>query len=291
MTTTTFEFPALYQSANCGSNLAQKHFLWIIRWEYILLFCVSVGTATRDITGFPPPIITLVLIVLGCIFAFKVFKKKDQDWYQCRALAESVKTATWRFTMRAHPFEDATSIDIPKAEFRNLLRDILTANRRVADTLQETDSHQVTESMLTVRQMALRERITYYVAHRIDDQRSWYTSKSAQNRKALRVWMALTVGLYVAAAASLNAEGLGIGGLLLAFDPLIVLVTSALGWIQMKRHGELVASYNLTAHEIGIIRGQSDAAVSEEQFSDFVNEAELAFSREHTQWVARRDVN
>ncbi|NOX74419.1 MAG: SLATT domain-containing protein [Alphaproteobacteria bacterium] len=95
----------------------------------------------------------------------------------------------------------------------------------------------------------------------------------------------------VHAAISLNADQLGFPQATFAFDPMIVLVTSALGWLQMKRHGELTASYNLTAHEIGIIRGNSDAVKTEEEFSDFVNEAELAFSREHTQWVARRDAN
>ena len=52
-----------------------------------------------------------------------------------------------------------------------------------------------------------------------------------------------------------------------------------------------MASYNLTAHEIGIIRANSDSVETEKDLSNFVNEAELAFSREHTQWVARRDAN
>ena len=291
MSGTEFEFPALYQSADNGSNLAQGHFLWIIKWEYFLLFCVSGIAATRTLTGISPLWISIFLVVLAGLFVYKVFKKKDQDWYQCRALAESIKTATWRFTMRAHPFGDATNIEVPKSEFRNLLHDILRANQRIAENLHDAHTHQVTNSMIMVRGKILEERISYYVTHRIDDQRSWYVKKSAQNRKALRLWVAVTIGVYVAAAVSLNAEELGVSHILLAFDPLIVLATSALGWLQMKRHGELIASYNLTAHEIGIIRARSDAVRSEEEFSDFVNEAELAFSREHTQWVARRDAN
>ena len=291
MSGTTFDFPALYRSANDGSNLAQRHFLWIIRWEYFLLFCVSAIATTRLLTGIPPLLISILLVALAGIFVYKVFKKKDQEWYQCRALAESVKTATWRFTMRAHPFSDAANIEVPKSEFRNLLNDILNANQRIAENLHDADTLQVTDSMMEVRRKALADRISYYVENRIDDQRNWYAKKSSQNRRALKLWIAVTVGVYMAAAVSLNAEVLGIRDVFLAFDPLIVLATSALGWIQMKRHGELIASYNLTAHEIGIIRIRSDALESEEDFSDFVNEAELAFSREHTQWVARRDVN
>lgn len=291
MSVTNFEFPALYRSANDGSNLAQKHFLWIIRWEYFLLFCVSAIATTRVLTGVSPLLISVVLVALAGIFVYKVFKMKDQEWYQCRALAESVKTATWRFTMRAHPFADSDNIEVPKSEFRNLLSDILKANQRIAENLHDAATLQVTDSMMEVRRKILADRISYYIENRIDDQRSWYAKKSSQNRRALRLWIAVTVGVYIAAATSLNADVLGIGEVFWAFDPLIVLATSALGWIQMKRHGELIASYNLTAHEIGIIRIRSDALASEEDFSDFVNEAELAFSREHTQWVARRDVN
>ncbi|MBC55316.1 MAG: hypothetical protein CL814_00070 [Confluentimicrobium sp.] len=285
------EYPALYDSANNGSLKAQNRFLRTVRFEYFLLFCVSVASATRGMSGINPLLITLLLVVLAGLFVFKIFKRLDQDWYRCRALAESVKTSTWRFSLRAHPFEDTSSIEIPKANFRNLLRDILQANRHIAANLETSVTEQVTESMIKIRKLPLDQRMNYYVKNRIDEQRRWYSKKSRANRNALAFWVAATIVLYVVAAIFLNAEELGLPWATLAFDPLIVVVTSALGWLQMKRHGELMASYNLTAHEIGIIRGNSEAVKTEEELSDFINEAELAFSREHTQWVARRDAN
>lgn len=89
--------------------------------------------------------------------------------------------------------------------------------------------------------------------------------------------------IYIAAAVALNAEQFGWPSLIFAFATMIVVVTSTLGWLQMKRHGELMACYNLTAHEISIIKSHSDSVGTEEGLSDFINEAELAFSREHTQ--------
>lgn len=283
------EFPALYKGADDGSAIAQKAFLRTIRWEYFLLFCVAVASSTRELSGVGPLLLTLLLIVLAGLFVFKVYKKLDQDWYRCRALAESVKTSTWRFSMRAHPFENATSVEQPKAEFRNLLKDILRANRHIAENLRHSDADQVTNSMLEIRQLSLEDRIDYYVERRIDDQRRWYSKKSRANRRAFQFWIAFTMGAYILAAFSLNGDLLGLPWAQYAFDPLIVLVTSAIGWLQIKRHSELTASYNLTAHEIGIIKSNSEAVSTEEEFSEFVNEAELAFSREHTQWVARRD--
>ena len=132
--------------------------------EYILLFCVSVAGAT----GQNPFVITCLLFILAGLFVSKVAKKPDQDWYRCRALAESVKTSTWRFSMRAHPFEDASSIDIPKAKFRNMLRNILKANQRIAANLAHNDTteiEQVTNSMITIRNLPLEDRMKYYVAN------------------------------------------------------------------------------------------------------------------------------
>ena len=59
--------------------------------------------------------------------------------------------------------------------------------------------------------------------------------------------------------------------------------------MQIKKFNELTSAYTLTAHEIGIIQGRLEEVDSEEDLSEFINEAELAFSREHTQWVARQN--
>ncbi|WFM72507.1 DUF4231 domain-containing protein [Halomonas sp. CKK8] len=289
MTLPTLQYPGLYEGADTGSNSAQRLFLWTIRIEYLLLFCVSVASALRGITGNNSVLITILLVFLAGLFVFKIVKKLEQNWYQCRALAESVKTSTWRFSMRAHPFQDASSIEIPKSELRNMLRDILKSNRHIAENLNNPESDQVTDSMLSIRKLSLNDRRDFYITNRIDNQRNWYAKKSADNKKAQRIWLFITISVYSLAAISVNSEHFGVVWAAYAFDPLIVVVTSAIGWIQMKRHGELVASYNLTAHEIGIIRSNSDDITSEEDLSEFVNEAELAFSREHTQWVARRD--
>jgi SMODS and SLOG-associating 2TM effector domain 1 len=73
-------------------------------------------------------------------------------------------------------------------------------------------------------------------------------------------------------------------------DIFVAAAASLLSWMQAKRFSELAASYALATHEIGIIREQSLEPNSDEAFSLFVGDAENAFSREHTQWTARRDV-
>ncbi|HVK95945.1 MAG TPA: SLATT domain-containing protein, partial [Noviherbaspirillum sp.] len=72
-------------------------------------------------------------------------------------------------------------------------------------------------------------------------------------------------------------------------DALVTIAASLLSWIQAKRFQELSASYALAAHEISLIREQANRSMTEAQLSDFIADAESAFSREHTQWVARMD--
>ena len=260
----------------------------MIRIEYILLFIIALLSLFYGVV--PYLLILLSVSFLAVIFIIKVIKNPEQEWYRCRALAESIKTSSWRFMMRAHPFEDASDVDIPRREFRNLLREILRHNEKVAQELTPDEGDQVTPEMMRTRQGQLVDRINFYVENRIDEQRKWYAKKSVFNRRAFRAWVSI---ILIAYAAIIVATGTGFFAEAVyryTLSPLIVLATSMLGWVQMKRHNELAASYNLAAHEIGLIRVASTEISTEEKFSEFVNEAELAFSREHTQWIARRDM-
>ncbi|WP_339927769.1 hypothetical protein [uncultured Cobetia sp.] len=46
---------------------------------------------------------------------------------------------------------------------------------------------------------------------------------------------------------------------------------------------------SLTANEIGIIKTKLQYSNTDSDFSDFVRDAENAFSREHTQWIAKTE--
>lgn len=286
--TIKISYPDLYQSADSGSNTAQRFHLWIVRSEYGLLFAISTVIAYVGINNASRSLITIILVLLSGILVFKVVKGPVQDWYRCRALAESIKTTTWRFVMRSQPFNDADFSHEPKADFRNYLNDILKANSSLAKIFPAVGTDQVTESMLSIRAMPLNERMSIYKNQRIADQRKWYVVRSASNKTASKRWMVATIGMYLFAVFCINSPGLGLDASWM-FDPAIVLVTSIIGWTQIKRHSEFAASYGLTAHEIGILSSRMPEITTEMDWSEFVNEAELAFSREHTQWVARRD--
>lgn len=216
--------------------------------------------------------------------------KLQQDWYRCRALAESVKTLTWRYIMHAAPFADGPSLQDARAEFRNQLYRTFDSNRATADKIDPNWSadDQITGEMDHIRTFGLDERKKYYTAHRLNDQRTWYMRKAREDNRSARNWVIAAVAAYLLAFALVLARikypDWGFWGI----GPIIVFASSAIGWMQVKKFNELAAAYTVTAHEIGFIKPKLDAVDSESDFSDFINDAELAFSREHTLWIARQ---
>ncbi|WP_352487202.1 DUF4231 domain-containing protein [Mesorhizobium sp. M0051] len=288
--TIKFDYPALYRAASQLSAGSQSEFLWLIRAEYTLLLVAAI--LSLDLSQTPlyfAGYAFVFLISLGVLIT-RSLKKPEQDWYKGRALAESIKTSCWRYCMRAEPFGDADKVAVRRAEFRNYLLAILDANHHIGSRIppDEAANDQITVSMEATRALSLDDRKSYYDTHRIREQRSWYAVKASKNKKASRAWMFAGITAYVIA---IGLVLLRIANPVLAIwpiEPLIVLASSMVGWTQVKKFNELSSSYTLTAHEIGIIQGRVMEVASEAAFSDFVNEAEQAFSREHTHWVARQ---
>jgi hypothetical protein len=192
--------------------------------------------------------------------------------------------------MRSNPFEDAASIKIPRAEFREHLLAILKANRFIGDKMPPDSAakQQITTSMEDVRSRSLEQRKEFYTEHRIKDQRNWYSVKAGANKRASRHWMFAGVVAYAVAIVLALIRIEYPDWELWPIEPVIVLASSFVGWTQIKKFNELASSYTLTAHEIGIIQNRIEEIDKEEDFAQFVNDAEQAFSREHTQWVARQ---
>lgn len=287
---TMFQYPALYHTASRLSAESQHKYLNLLRIEYLLLFAASIFSfnfVNSQIFS-----IFCALVFLGCLAALLVrsWLKPEQDWYRGRALAESIKTSCWRYCMRAEPFGEADDVDLRRAEFRNHLRAILEANRYIGDRLPPDGAanDQITESMETVRSANLEQRREFYDNHRIREQRTWYAKKAISNRNASRNWVRAGIAAYFAAIVIVLVRVAYPAHDILSTDPLIVVASAIIGWMQTKKFNELSSSYTLTAHEIGIIQGRVAEVADNRSFSDFVNEAEQAFSREHTQWVARQ---
>lgn len=282
------DYPALYQSSDELSLSAQKAFFRALFWH--LLFLVAAASISVIHSSLPEFAIAQALVLLGALAcAVYLFSARpDQYWYAGRAVAESIKTVTWRFVSRAEPFN--TDDEIARHHFRQTLKSIIEQNRDIARQLSAyLADAQITDSMMAIRQSTIEQRRQIYVEYRITEQQHWYAKKSAHNKRAsnrffaaLIITNAIAVGFAIAKVRFPSAP----------YWPTDVLVALALGilsWTQAKRFSELAASYALAAHEISLIKEQSDNVKTDDDLSEFIGDAENAFSREHTQWVARKD--
>lgn len=291
MKSLNLDYPALYKAASDLSEKSQNWYHRLLKSEYCLLILAAVISMVADPSREVQSIHTIVFIALAALLLYRFKTKPEQDWYKGRALAESIKTSTWRYCIRSAPFENVTDVRIIRAEFRNHLREILRANRYIGDRIPPDSAadDQITGSMDDIRALSIEERKQFYMENRIKEQRGWYTKKARDNKKAATRWVVACTATYGAAIVLLVLRPSFPEWQFWPFEPLIVLASSIIGWMQIKKFNELASAYTLTAHEIGIIQGRLEEIESEEDLSEFINEAELAFSREHTQWVARQN--
>jgi hypothetical protein len=141
--------------------------------------------------------------------------------------------------------------------------------------------------MIGVRETTLERRKGLYLHERVADQLDWYSRKAKSNSRASTAWFGLGILAYGVAVIFVVAR-IDNPNATYPTEPLIVLASIVLGWMQIKKFNELSSAYTLTAHEIGLVQILIEDAQTEAQFTKAVIEAELAFSREHTQWVARQ---
>lgn len=282
------DYPHLYEITNKRSAKNQSYFLNSVMAEYTLLICTAVNTSLPYAQKY---IVNLVLFLLLIILlSIRSLINFEQKWYKYRAVTESIKTTTWKFAMKAEPFngpEDANDAKQYVEYLKNIIRDSKYAIK--TETLKNLGGDNFSVCLKNIREMSYEQRRDLYVEQRIEDQRTWYARKSISNKQLGRVWAVAILICYVLSLAMT---------IYLAKDPsqatslpteLVTTIISALiGWVQIKKYNELSASYALTAYEIGLIKEQSYYISGENEFLDFIRDAETAFSREHTQWQARR---
>lgn len=286
---TSDDLPGLYQSANQASLNAQENYFRGLWWYLILLVCAAFVSYAKpsDIVG---ALLSagLFLVTLGILIFIRV-QRPDDTWYNGRAVAESVKTRSWRWMMRAEPYEDCENVEIVSKQFINDLKAILDQNKSLSHHLQSTSAAKdpISKTMKQVRSYSAEERLSIYVDQRVQNQIEWYWHKANFNKRRAKQWFWVSVFLHAAAIAMLLYR-IKDPALALPVEVIATAAGAALTWLQAKKHNELNSAYALTAHEIVLIKGESDAVHDEKQLSEYVLNSETAFSREHTQWVARK---
>lgn len=285
------DFPALYVAAEVTSKGAQTLFRRLTAARLIVLvlaaalgICAAVGDVSR-VLGAAGALLFLVALLLE-LSLWRL--TPERTWYEARAAAESAKTLGWRYAVGGEPFGKFTN-----GEVDALLHEQLDAVLGVLSHLElapEIGSGKtITDWMKQLRALPLHDRQTAYERHRVRDQQEWYRTRAGGHKRTLDRW---TTALFVIEAIGLLGAVLRIWGVwrldLLGFAGASAAALAA--WIQTNQYRTLHSAYVVTALELSSLRDKVFAPTTEEEWAQFVEESEKAFSREHTLWKASRGV-
>lgn len=282
-------FPALYRAADAASNTAQSTFLKAQQLNFVLLIggaACALLEPTRELA------IVSAICFLASLVVYSYIQQQDFQaiWYRSRALAESVKTATWRLVMGAQPF-DQEDESVRLETFRQLLSELLRQNQGIGKHLvgEWSSADQVTPALIDTMRAGFDVKKQVYLIDRIDNQRQWYTIESVSNERSSKNFFTFICAAYGIAIVLLLVKIASPDLKYLPIEVFAVVATSLIAWKQLKRFDELASAYSLTAHELGIVQSRFADVEDLGALAAFVSDAENAFSREHTQWAARRD--
>ena len=286
-------YPPIFDDADAASRAGQLRTKRLAAGELVLLIAAG---ATATAQGILPELLdvrwdrALAAALLFVAFVARVanhLSRADGEWFDGRAVAETIKSAAWRYAVRAYPYDgDDRAAD---AALYATVRDTLEARQGLAAYLHggPRNRSQITPWMRSLRSASLAERSLAYLTGRVDDQAAWYAAKTDANRRAAGRWFWLGLGFEIVAVL------VAIGLVVATSAPdvvglLAILAVAATAWNQIGRHDELSKSYGLAANEIALLRTRVEVAVDEEGFVAAVDDVELAVSREHTMWMAKR---
>lgn len=284
-------FPALFQAADHASLTAQSNYYFALK-SYLFLLVIAALISfyyPTDLSGALASA-SLFLITL-CILIWIKVQKPEDTWYNGRAVAESVKTRTWRWVMKAEPYDNDVSDEQSRKEFLLDLKSILDQNRSLSAHLQseKNNGDAISVQMLNIRNLPFEGRLDIYKNERVKNQADWYAKKSLFNKRRAKQWFIFSVVLHAIAIALLLWR-ITEPALSLPIEVVATGASAVLTWLQAKKHNELNSSYSLAAHEIVLIKSEAESVASDKALSNFVVSSESAFSREHTQWTARKNV-
>ncbi|WP_441250730.1 DUF4231 domain-containing protein [Kitasatospora sp. McL0602] len=303
--------PGLFWTADSSSLQGQRRAVSLSFWELLLLVAAAAtGSADGKLWAWLAAAAYLATVALATVAS----RQNPQGlWYEGRAAAESVKTLSWKYAVRADAYQPPPK-SLPDAErlYDVQLGGIISqfGTSRAIPQAGQVEAElrlwrgplagrpaghpQITETMRQLRGQPLAVRREVYLRERVLAQRDWYRDKARRCANASRRASALGIvlpllGLVLAVLRALGWYSYD------ALGTLSAVAASVAAWAQLRQYRPQAAAYTLAASELSMIEVQLgrlplDTPEAEETWARLARDAEDAISREHTTWQARREV-
>ena len=290
------DYPCLFQKSDTASNQQQNNYLMASKIEFISVLLSAFFCGFIIVGNTKARIVFSILTAIGLFIAFITriviqVNRWDRKWFDTRAIAESVKTATWRYIMAVDPYQGAGSNKDADKKFVDDLDEIFKtrpeAHLAMASCLSSGEK-QISDRMREIRKLSINDRKIIYVKQRVRDQQKWYKTKAKINSDRDWLWflriliceasgVCIAVWLIFYPQVFLNPLGL-----------VTTLTAVFCAWVQIKKHRELSQSYALAEQELTSIESLAEHILTEGHLMEYVVNTENAISREHAMWCAKR---
>ncbi|MEU8420531.1 DUF4231 domain-containing protein [Micromonospora sp. NPDC048835] len=284
------DLPPFQRAVSYESQRGQRVYATLIALRLSLLLVAAVaGVATwkLDDLALGPALAAGAFAATSIVEVFLLTNRPNERWYVGRALSESVKSLTWRFSVAADPFPRSRSDSDSVEEFTNRLFGLTRDMSAAGLSAPALAGQQVTEGMRTLRAASLADRRAAYLTGRLEAQRAWYAGQSLSNRARATRWSVSMLVLEIVGVTLAVSRAAGLTDLDL-LGVAAAAVAAGAAWTQTRQHGAVATAYALASQELAAMGSLGTRVSSEAELSRFVNDTETAISREHTMWRARR---
>ncbi len=290
------DYPSLFQKSDTASVKQQNIYLLACKIEFgaILLAAFLGGISLIGNMKIMTLLQVATAVSLFASFLVRVslmFYKWDKHWFDTRAIAESVKTATWRYVMAIEPFKKMDSNKKADEIFGKELNEIFEARKEthivIASCVTQSDK-QISDKMREIRAAPLKDKLKIYIEQRLRDEKNWYKRKARYNSGQEQLWAGIVmlcevIGIVVSVCI--------ISHHYIIINPLGLITTLTAvfcAWMQIKRHRELSQTYAVAEQELTSIESLGKYVNKVAKLEKFVVNTENAISREHTMWCAKK---
>jgi len=287
------DYPSLYIAAEKASRKAQNYYTRLTMIDLIFISTAALS-AIYNIDGKYGK--TVIYCISGLSLAIGIFitliikwRGYENTWYKSRALAESIKTLTWRFITCAEGFESCKPYKEVIATFKDKILQLQSKFEDLSLTaLTNSSTGFVTYKMSTLRKENINDRKNHYLINRISEQENWYKNKAVINQICYDRWFFIMIAskLLSLISIALLLTNPTMNWKLVGFFTTVS--AAVLSWIQLKQYQTLIRAYSTAANELEAIRSLSESIETDDDFSKFVLDAENAISKEHTLWLVQR---
>ncbi|MDA2811046.1 DUF4231 domain-containing protein [Nocardiopsis sp. RSe5-2] len=282
------DLPGLYQAAASASSRGRRRYELAIRLRLGLVVAAAVSGMLASLKGEIAAITALAFFGALLVEIYVLNDRPDLAWYEGRALAETVKSLTWRYAVGAAPFAVSSGPDkAVGGRFRDQISRLLKESPQAG--IAPTESPVIGDRVQKIRARPVADRRAIYLRGRVVDQQRWYAGQARIGERRATAWR--VVMLLFEVAGFLGAVGYALGAVALDLSgTMAALVGAGAAWTATRRHDLSARTYSYASNELSIVRDRlEDIDLSDEAcWADTAAEAENVITSENAAWRAAR---